>query len=152
LFAKSPGVVNALLAIRSGENPKAALARQWLSATSGLTSTERKSIGVNYLIRSPEDAINALTTLTRLTTYGTNNSTKLVLMLDEFQKIGEIRGAVANEIKSALHTLFNENPKSLALFLAFSSGRQENVYYLLSPELRSRTDPETISLDSLDPT
>lgn len=149
IFAKAPGVVSALLAMRKDDSELETIARQWLAAQPGLSKSQLKAIDVNYVIKTPEDAINALTALTKLATFKVEPVGKLVILLDEFQRIGELRPGITREINTALHTYFNENPKGLELFLTFSFGRQDNVKFLLSSELQSRADLETISLDAL---
>lgn len=149
MFKKSPGVVNALLAMRSNDAEKASAAQQWLAAQPGLSARDLRAINVTYRIKTPEDAINALTALTRLANFRPNAPTKLVIMLDEFQHVGELKPRVTQEINSGLHSFFNEHPTGLEIFLSFSFGREDNVSFLLSSDLRSRADPESISLDVL---
>lgn len=149
MFRRSPGIVNAILAIRSGETEKATTGRQWLMGQPGLLARDLRTVGVTYRIRTPEDALNSLAALTRLATYGANTSAKLVLMIDEFQRIGELQPRIMNEVNAGLHSYFNEHPTGLELLLSFSFGRKENVEYLLSGELKSRAEPQTISLDIL---
>ena len=149
LFAKAPGVDSALLAMRKDDSELETIARQWLAAQPGLSKPQLKAIDVNYVIKTPEEAINALTALTKLATFKIEPVGKLVIMLDEFQRIGELRPGITRDINTALHTYFNENAKGLELFLTFSFGRQDNVKFLLSSEIQSRADTETISLDAL---
>ena len=149
MFSRSPGVVNAILAIRSGDAEKATAARQWLIAQPGLTARHLRIVGVTYRIKTPEDAINALTALTRLATFKSNPPTKLVVMLDEYQRIGELKSRMMSEVNAGLHSYYNEHPNGLEVILSFSFGREDNVAYLLSDELKSRAEPQSISLDLL---
>ena len=149
MFSKSPGVVNAVLAIRGGDAEKATAARQWLIAQPGLTARDLRAVGVTYRIKTPEDAINALTALTRLATFKSNPPSKLVVMLDEYQRIGELKPRVMIEVNAGLHSYYNEHPNGLEVILSFSFGREDNVAYLLSDELKSRAEPQSISLDLL---
>ncbi len=149
IFSKSPGIVSAIIAMLSGDAEKNMAARQWLSAQPGLSSRDLHSVGVTYRIKTPEDAINALTALTRLVTLKSDPPSKLVIMIDEFQRIGELKESVRREISSGLHSYFNENPNGLEVILTFSFGREDNVSFLLSGELKSRSEPQTISLDVL---
>jgi len=149
MFSKSPGVVNAVLAIRGGDAEKATAARQWLIAQPGLTARDLRAVGVTYRIKTPEDAINALTALTRLATFKSNPPTKLVVMLDEYQRIGELKSRVMSEVNAGLHSYYNEHPNGLEVILSVSFGREDNVAYLLSDELKSRAEPQSISLDLL---
>ena len=149
MFSRSPGVVSALLAIRSGDAEKGTTARQWLMAQPGLTARHLRTVGVTYRIKTPEDAINALSALTRLATFGSSPPTKLVIMLDEYQRIGELKARVLSEVNAGLHSYYNEHPTGLEVILSFSFGREDNVAYLLSNELKSRAEPQSISLDVL---
>jgi hypothetical protein len=149
LFSRSPGVVNALLAIRSGDAEKGMAARQWLIAQPGLTARHLRAVGVTYRIKTPEDAINALTALTRLATFKPSPQSKLVVMLDEYQRVGELKARVLSEVNAGLHSYYNEHPNGLEVILSFSFGREANVAYLLSDELKSRAEPQSISLDVL---
>lgn len=150
MFARTPGVVNAILALRKGEAELRTTARQWLLAQSGLNSRDLRSIGVSYQIKTPEDGIAVLTTLTNLLNYNsTGPSKKLVMMIDEYQRVGELTPRVRQEINAGLHSYFDENPKGIEIILSFSFGQQENVNYLLSSELKSRAEPQNLNLDIL---
>lgn len=149
IFRKSPGTVKSLLAIRSGDMERAVSARQWLSAKQGLSNRDLRSLGITYRIRTPDEAVSALTALTQLATYKSNPPSKLVIMIDDFQSIGELRDRVRREINSGIEEYYNENPNRLELILSFSFGRQDNVAFLLSNQIKSRADPESITLDVL---
>lgn len=149
MFSKSPGVVKALLAIRSGDIEATTNAMQWLIGQPGLSSRVLSAIGVSYRIKTPEDAINALSTLINLATYTGKKQKQLLLMIDEYQRIGELKSKVMNQVNSCLHTIFNQHPVGLQLMLTFSFGKKENVEFLLSPELKSRADLQPITLDLL---
>lgn len=151
VFAQSPGIVNAILGIRSGDASRATPARQWLIAQPGLRASDLRSVGVTYRIKTPEDALAALSAITQLATFTEGLPSKLIIMVDEFQRIGELRPAVMNEVNASLHSYFNSHPRGLELFLSFSFGRKENVEYLLSSELKSRAEPQSISLDLFTP-
>lgn len=149
LFSRSPGVVNAILAIRSGDAERGTIARQWLLGQPGLLARHLRAVDVSYRIKTPEDGISALSVLTGLATFGSDPPAKLVIMLDEYQRIGELKPRAMNEINASLHTYYNEHPKGLELILSFAFGREENVAYLLSDELKSRAEPQGIRLDVL---
>lgn len=149
LFSRSPGVVSALLAIRSGDTEKATHARQWLVAQPGLTASQLRSFGATYRIKTPEDATHALSALTNLITFKSTPPAKLVILLDEYQRIGELRPPVRSEINAGLHGYYNEHPTGLEIILSFSFGRQDNVVYLLSDEIKSRAELQSVNLDVL---
>jgi hypothetical protein len=149
MFFKSPGVVKALLAMRNGDIEETTAAMQWLTAQPGLPAPAMKSIGVTYRIKTPEDAINALSALINLSLWGGKQRKQLLLMIDEFQRVGELRPNIISQVNSSLHTVFNAHPTGLQLMLTFSFGKKENVFYLLSAELKSRAEPQPINLDVL---
>jgi hypothetical protein len=151
MFAQAPGVVNALLAMRSGDLEKIILAKNWLSAQPGLGARDRRTIGVTTQIKTAEDAVKALTSLTKLVSFRSVNPAKLVIMVDEYQRIGELPPKVRNEINAGLHTYYNANATGLDITLSFSFGVADNLQYHLSPELKSRAEVQTISLDVLTP-
>jgi hypothetical protein len=149
MFSKSPGVVSALLAFRTGDFEKTIAAQQWLRAQPGLSAKELKTIGVSYRIKTAEDAVNALTSLAQLATYKAPQVGKLVVLLDEYQRIGELREKVRSDINAGIHSLYNANSTGMELLLTFSFGNQENVMYFLSSELKSRVELQNIKLDLL---
>jgi hypothetical protein len=151
MFSKSPGVVNALLALRKGEIESTTAALQWLKAQPGLSTANMRQINVTYRIKTAEDAIHALKALTKLATYQCHPNAKLMILIDEYQRIGELKPSIRNEINAGMHAFFNSTPTGLMLMMSFSFGRKENVSFLLSNELKSRAEPEAFSLDVLEP-
>lgn len=151
MFKRSPGVVKALLAINPDDIDSSTAAMQWLTATQGLTKSQLRLLDVSYRIKTPEEAINALSALTSLACYDSDpqKRNRLLVMIDEFQRIGELNPRKAAENNSSLHTYFNLHPTYLQLVLTFSCGNQQNVDYLLSPELKSRAAIQAINLDVL---
>jgi len=148
-FSKSPGVIRALLAIRGGDPEEVATARQWIIGKPGIPTNHLRRIGLTYRIKTPEDALNALSALTTLATFRTSSQRKLVLMMDEYQRVGELKARVRSEVNAGIHSYYNEHPKGVEIVLSFSFGREDNVAYLLSDGLKSRAEPQTISLDVL---
>jgi hypothetical protein len=98
------------------------------------------------VIRTPTEAALVLTGLTRFMAF---RWSKVIVMLNEFQLIGQRRKSFIEEINNGLHLYFNGVPRGLAIVLSFSLGRPDNIDFLLNAELRSRADPETILLDEL---
>jgi hypothetical protein len=151
MFSKSPGVVKALLSMRNGDIEETTSAMQWLTAQPGLPSSSMKLVGVTYRIRTPEDAIDALSALINLAAWGGRQQKQILMMIDEFQRVGELRQNIISQVNSSLHTVFNAHPTGLQLLLTFSFGNKENVEYFLSSELKSRAEPMSINLDVLLP-
>lgn len=148
LFTDFPDVANALLSTFSQDARKANLARQWLTAQR-IRQRDLAILDVTRNIRSPEDAVAALTILTRLLTSGAGRHAKALVMVDEFQRVGELPARARQQVNVGLHTYFNANPHGLGLLLTFSFGRQDNLTFMLTPELISRASPQTVALDRL---
>lgn len=148
MFYKAPGIVNALLAMHSRDIERTLKAKMWLQGTTGLTSSEMRTIGVINRIKSPEDSLAALNALIKLALFG-NEQKRIIFMIDEFQRIGELREKTLSEINSCLRSLYNENPQQIEIILSFSFGKKENVDFLLSSELKSVIQPHSITLDYL---
>jgi len=149
MFSRSPGIVKALLTIRNGDIEATTAAMQWLTAQPGLDSRSLNALGLTYRIKTPEDAINALSALINLAVWAGKQQKQLLLMIDEFQRVGELRQNIVSQVNSSLHTVFNAHPVGLQILLTFSCGKKENVDYLLSAELKSRAEPQSIMLDVL---
>ena len=130
------------LIYRRENNP---LINEWLRAERGISKRELATIGVRNTIRTSDDAIRALVILTGLVANGTDHS-KLLLMLDEFQRIDQLAPRVRRDINAGIHTLFNACPEGLCIVLSFSFGNPANIEFLLAEEVASRTDPESIQL------
>jgi len=150
LFADFPDIANALVACLGSDDTRLSIARQWLTAQVGIPRSALNQIGVSRLIRNAEDAVSALTVLTRLLTVG-DRRRKLLLMIDEFQRVGQLRARIMTETNVSLHTYFNANSTGLGLILSMSFGRQADVKFMLSEELRSRADPEMLTFDVFSP-
>jgi len=151
MFKRSPGVVKALLSMNPEDIEVYTTAMQWLAAQPGLSRSDLNLIDVSYRIKTPEDAINALSALTSLACYDSDptKANRILVMIDEYQRVGEFKPKIGAENNSSLHTYFNQHPTGLQLILSFSFGKKENVDYLLSAELKSRSEPQSINLDTL---
>lgn len=149
MFQRSPGVVRALLTMRNNDIEATVAARQWLAAQPGLSNADMRAVGVSYRIKTPEDALNALSALVNLAVFPAESGRRVVVMLDEYQRIGELRPKIMSEINASMHTFYNNHPTGLELVLSFSFGNRENVEFLVSDELKSRAEPQHISLDVL---
>lgn len=147
MFNRCPSVVNALLAMRGNEIERTIIARQWLQGKPGLTASNLHSIGVFGRIKSVEDCLNSLQSLISLMTF--NNAKRTLIMIDEYQRIGELRQSVLHEINASIRSLYNCCPTNLEVILSFSFGNKDNVKFLLSDELRVILNPQTINLDVL---
>jgi hypothetical protein len=80
------------------------------------------------------------------------NGSKLVILMDEFQRAAGMSTRARTNLMAYLRTLFNKNSKGLSVVLAVTSGLRENAMGLLSGELRTILGPKPgISLPELTP-
>ena len=121
---------------------------EWLRAEPGLGRRELRDINVRNPIRTSDDAIRALVILVGLVAR-CGDYQRLVLMLDEFQRIDQLPPRIRTDVNSGIHTLINACPDALSIILSFSFGRPDNIRFLLTEEVRSRTDLEQIRLPEL---
>jgi hypothetical protein len=149
IFVRAPDLVSVLLALDNDDPGIAASARQWISARGRLYKDDLRRMGVSRQLRSVEDCLEILSTLTQLLASSPTGEAKVLVMVDELQRIGQLTPKLTQEINAGLHSYYNQNPTGLELILSFSFGRQEDIRFLLSDELLSRAEPLTLKLDVL---
>lgn len=131
---------------QTSDQPQGEIARKWLRGET-LLAAERRIINNISPIKTSDDATRTLGTICRLLVRN-EGSCRLVLMLDEFQRIGEASAKRLYEVNSGIHTLYNSCPTGLAVILTYSFGRKQNINYLVSDELKRRVT-KMYNLESL---
>jgi hypothetical protein len=63
---------------------------------------------------------------------------RVVLMLDEFQRVGQVSSKSAYDINAGIKSVFDSCPDGLSIMLSYSFGEQVNIKYLATPELLNR--------------
>jgi Cdc6-like AAA superfamily ATPase len=125
--------------IRIGNPEQIRIASAWLRAEQGVRAKELSQVDISGRIRTVDDAIAALTALVRLFRLAGNH--RVVILVDEFQRIETLRGPAQDEINSGVHSFFNSAGRGLSLILSFSFGVEQNIQHFLNAELTSRSDP-----------
>jgi len=148
LFAPVPDAVAALIALQSQVEEERRIAAHWLRA-GGLTRKQMDSIKVMRAIKSTDDAVAVLGGLCQIMV-GSGGFHRSVVMLDEFQRIGEFRRAIGQSINTGLQTLYDATPNGLTLVLTFGVGDEEFVRPLLSPEILDREERPGLSIPLLE--
>ncbi|MCZ7577047.1 MAG: DUF2791 family P-loop domain-containing protein [Dehalococcoidia bacterium] len=121
-------------------------ARKWLRGEN-CTAAELKLIdGVSKLATS-DHATRTLSTICRLIA-GFSRFRRIVLMLDEFQRIAQLPEKRRLEVNSGIHTWFNSCPDGLSILLVYSIGVASTIKHLVSPEVLSRVS-QTFELPAL---
>jgi len=98
---------------------------------------ELKKVNITSRIESDADAINILQTIVKLI-HENENLSSLVLLFDEFQRIGSIPIKKKEKIQRFFETLYNRCPNDLHLILAYSGRSLNKIHDLISPALRDR--------------
>lgn len=146
---KWPDMVQCLRMLAMGGEVQQQTAMNWLLAEPGLTRKDLVGASLTGRIRTTDEAVLALSSLVEL--FRLSGFDRVILMMDEFQRIGVFRGGVQEEINAGLHTLFNECSSGLTIILSFSFGREANIRHFLNEELRDRADPVRFSIPALTP-
>lgn len=119
------------------------LARRWLAGVR-VAPKELTRLGGVGALRTSDDALRVLTTIKyMITEYG--HYSRLVLLLDEFQRVGQASKARLHDVNAGLHMLYNACPDRLSIFLSYSIGIADAIKHLVSDELMSRVE-EQLSL------
>ena len=148
LFAEAPpGLMTAFEGLRIGSDAIRGTAKRWLLADVALTNRELYEASLPGKIRTAEQALAVLGTVTKLIL---TQRSRILLMIDEFQRAGMLRQSYRDEMNAGLHTYFNNCPRGLSLFLSFSFGSAKDMRYYLNEELRSRADPYIFTIPELD--
>ena len=131
--------------LRQTSNQEAGeLGRRWLRGER-LYAAETRHLGGVQWHRTDEDAVRSLATIVRLLNISGH---RFVVLLDEFQRIGESNRSNANRVNVGLHSLYNACPNGLGMVLSYSIGDASAMDHLISPELRSRVS-DTLNLPSM---
>ena len=134
-----------LLWVIGTSSPGKEAATRWLRAEPVTRSAlSALSIGGKALVLPPppktaQECQNTLDALLRIATdFPSPLVGEVILLVDEFQRIGELSPKKRVEVCDALHLIFNSHPQGLRLVLAFAGGLPEIVEHVLTADLQSR--------------
>lgn len=130
------------------EYDKTPLIHEWLRAQPGVGKRELAQIGVRNPIRTSDDAIRSLVILVGLVACS-GDYVKLLLMLDEFQRVDHLVPRIRRDVNTGIRTLLNACPESLSIILSFSFGKPENIRFLLPEDVMTLADLESIKLPQM---
>lgn len=101
-----------------------------------------RRIGVVKPIQFAEDANKVMSWLIRLINEGeafSGEITKVLWMVDEYQRIEKLRRPAIDEINGCLHSIFNKCPNGLSIIISFSGYPEERRFPAwLSSEIKDR--------------
>lgn len=142
-------VEKALWYMATDAGGKGHIASRWLQSASGVTQKELNSAGITCPVKGTSDAASVLAALCNLLSDCSEASTRLLLLLDEYQRVGALSPARRNEISDGLLTLFNSSRRGVKIFLSLRSGDYDNVRIIVPPALVSRANREAFKIDEL---
>jgi hypothetical protein len=135
-------------AISIGSSDSKSIGRRWLSGSTNLSKSELLLIGASKTIKNSDDALAILQGLSRIVIHSQPN-TRLLIMVDEFQRLHESSDKISKNVGIGLHTFYNAVPRRLSILLSFACRKKENVDVILSRELKSRADTRSIQLPEM---
>ena len=91
------------------------LAKRFLMAEKLHRSTLSKH-GIGKRIETSDDAVKAIACIIKMLELS-GRCSRVMWMIDEFQRIGSERTAVSEDINTGLHSVYNACPNSFSLFL-----------------------------------
>lgn len=156
LLQDFPDLANALKVLCMGNEDQQSTTVLWLRGDS-VALRDLRDIGISARIDRAEQALRVLTWVIRLLQRsGSDRSqeglTRIIWMIDEFQRLSACRKHLQEEINGCLQSLFNRCPRSLTMVLSFSGPPGTKVPTWLSKELADRIGLERrILLPPLNP-
>lgn len=121
------------------------LARRWLTAER-LTNRECEMLGIAQRIATQDEAVEILAAA--INSLVSSNS-RIVLMIDEYQRVAEGSRKQLQQIGHGIHALYNACPSNLSLVLSCATGMSDDYTMVLTPEVVSRLSPKRIELPYL---
>ena len=110
-----------------------------------------KRLSIGPPPQTAQDCENVLDTLLNTAiNFPAEDGGEFVLLVDEFQRIGELSPRKRTEVCDALHLLFNRRPQGFRLVLAFAGGLPEIVSGVLTGDLQARVTTK-LSLPPMTP-
>lgn len=144
-----PDLSNALKMLCMGGQEQQRIANYWLRGEK-VPLRDLKNIGISSRIETDEQALQVITWLLTLINWAHSGSelsvSRILWMIDEFQRIENCRIQVQQDINGCLSSLFNRSPKSFSLFLSFTGPPSKKMPSWLSKELADRVGLEQVML------
>jgi hypothetical protein len=135
IHTKSHGYDVAVRWMRGDRVPASALRR---------LSISDRALNVPASPTRPADCQNVLDALISIyVDFSKSRSSQFILLIDEFQRVGELGPKKLVEFCDSLHLIYNKHSLHLQIVLAFATGAPEMIDLILTPDLRSREDSRT---------
>jgi len=139
---------NVVKSMSFGSSDTRSVGKRWLAGSTAISRAELLLIGASRTIRTSDDALAILQGLSRTVIHSKPNR-RLLVMIDEFQRLHESSDKISKNVGIGLHTFYNAVPRRLSILLSFACRKKENVDVILSQELKSRADTRSIQLPEM---
>ena len=93
--------------------------------------------GIGKRLETSDDAVKATACIVKMLELS-GRCSRVLWLIDEFQRIGSERTKVSEDINTGLHSVFNACPNSLSLFFSFSVKEKSQMFEHLSKEIIDR--------------
>lgn len=127
--------------VQHGNDYERGLAFEWLFAGSVNLRDLKTFVGVQTRIESDVHAADILGELLQSLS---RNGIRVLLLFDEFQRIGALPEKSRWPVLSNLRSLFNQNPTNLSVVLAAATRLEKTAMDLLPAELKTLMGPRPI--------
>lgn len=135
-FSDFPEIMTAVDMISTGELQEKDIAWRWMRGDKIYSQTLRR-YNLDMRIETCDDAVRAMALILRLLEKSGKYS-RVLWMIDEFQRIGVEKNPIWEDVNTGLHSTFNACPNALSLFLSFSVHEKQDMIGLLSREIIDR--------------
>jgi hypothetical protein len=138
----SPDLLTALHVVATGNPQSQSLAQRWLRGDA-VPLSDLKKVGIFQRLTTSEEATRVLSSIVEMLALAGQAagrpSSRLIWMVDEFQRIATVGARGLDDINVGLHSVFNACPVALTLIFSFSGKPQESgLPPWFSRELRDR--------------
>jgi hypothetical protein len=145
---KSDDVRRGFQAILHGNSIERGLAREWLIAGNPLLADLRRVLGITQRLESDGPCADALVSIVSALAAG---GIRLVVLLDEFQRVGTASSRGKASLLTNLRSIFSRSPGHFSVVVSVASRVEATARNLLTPELQTLMGArKLISLPALD--
>jgi hypothetical protein len=145
---KNQNLIRASQAFVHGSNLEKNLAVDWITGERPDLRDLRRVTAIDSRIENDSVACDVLSDLTAA---ASKNSVRILLLVDEFQRVSALKEASRNAILSNVRSIFSRSPANFSVVLAVGSRVEQNALKLLPRELLTLMSIKpTISLPEMD--
>jgi hypothetical protein len=124
------------------------LVADWLAGGRPLLKDLRQCSGISQRIEEDLAATDALCSIAHAFSI---NRVRLVILVDEFQRIGVLKPPARNKVLSCVRSVFSRTPSHFSMLLSIQSMLEQSALEFVPPELRTLLGKKpSISLPEMD--